>query len=133
MESTVVEVTTGDSPGVFDLTGRAREFCRGKGDGLLSVFAPHATAGVALIEMGAGSDTDLMTLVDDILPAHNRWRHSHGSPGHGRDHILPAFVSPSLTIPVIDGSPALGTWQSIVLVDTNRDNRRRRVRFSFLG
>src|SRR5690606_39969981 len=91
------------------------------------------TAGVAVIEVGAGSDDDLIAAIDDLLPADGRWRHAHGSPGHGRDHVLPAFISPSLTVPVVDGQPALGTWQSIVLVDTNRDNPHRRVRFSFLS
>lgn len=133
LETSVVELTTGNSAGVFDLTSQVSDFCRDRGDGLLNVFAPHATAGVAIIEMGAGSDRDLMSILDEILPVDHRWRHSHGSPGHGRDHVLPAFVAPSMTIPVVDGSPALGTWQSIVLVDTNRDNPHRRVRLSFLG
>lgn len=128
-----VEVTTGDRPGVFDLTPTVGEFCSGRGDGLLSVFVPHATAGVAIIETGAGTDTDLMAAVDTLMPGDERWAHSHGSPGHGRDHVLPAFISPSLTVPVIGGNPALGTWQSIVLVDTNVDNPHRQVRLSFLG
>ncbi|HLT97228.1 MAG TPA: YjbQ family protein [Acidimicrobiia bacterium] len=132
-DTVVIELTTGSREGVFDLTSHAAEFCRGRGDGLLSVFVPHATAGVAVIEVGAGSDDDLMAAIDDLLPADGRWRHAHGSPGHGRDHVLPAFISPSLTVPVVDGQPALGTWQSIVLVDTNRDNPHRRVRFSFLS
>lgn len=128
-----LEITTGSRPGVFDLSGRVTRFCEGKGDGLLSVFAPHATAGVAIIEVGAGSDDDLLAALDDLLPEDDRWRHAHGSPGHGRDHVVPAFIAPSITIPVVDGRPALGTWQSVVLVDTNRDNPRRRVRLSFLG
>ncbi|HEX2153127.1 MAG TPA: YjbQ family protein [Acidimicrobiia bacterium] len=131
--SETVELTTGSRAAVVDLTGVVTDFCRGKGDGLLSVFIPHATAGVAIIEVGAGSDDDLLGAVDDLLPADDRWRHSHGTPGHGRDHVLPAFISPSLTVPVVNGSPALGTWQSIVLVDTNRDNLQRQVRLSFLG
>lgn len=128
-----IELTTGSGAGIHDLTSRVAGFCRDKGDGLVSVFAPHATAGLAIIEVGAGSEEDLMRAVDDLLPADDRWRHSHGSPGHGRDHVLPALISPSLTIPVVAGAPALGTWQSIVLVDTNRDNPHRRVRLSFLG
>ncbi|MEX1280331.1 MAG: YjbQ family protein [Acidimicrobiia bacterium] len=134
MESIELEVETGGSPTVADLTDRVRSFCHDRGDGLVSVFVPHATAGVAIIETGAGSDTDLLAAIDDVLPAdRGRWRHEHGAPGHGRDHVLPAFVSPSLTVPVLGGRPALGTWQSIVLVDTNIDNRHRRVRLSFLA
>lgn len=129
----VVELVTGDTTGVFDLSGAAATFCADRGDGLLSVFVPHATAGVAIIEIGAGSDGDLLVILDDLLPPEDRWRHSHGSPGHGRDHILPAFVAPSITVPVVAGRPALGTWQSIVLVDTNLDNPRRQVRFTFLS
>ncbi|HSJ33606.1 MAG TPA: YjbQ family protein [Acidimicrobiia bacterium] len=109
------------------------EFCRDRGDGLATVFVPHATAGVAIIEVGAGSDDDLLAAIVDLLPEDDRWRHAHGSPGHGRDHVLPAFISPSITIPVMAGRPTLGTWQSVVMVDTNRDNTHRRVRFSFLG
>lgn len=102
-------------------------------DGLLSVFAPHATAGLALIETGAGSDSDLLAALDDVLPRDDRWRHSHGSPGHGADHVLPAFISPSLVIPVVAGKPTFGTWQSVVLVDPNRDNPNRKVRLSFVA
>jgi secondary thiamine-phosphate synthase enzyme len=104
----------------------------GHGDGILHVFVPHATAGVAIIETGAGSDDDLLTALDDVLPPDDRWRHRHGSPGHGRDHVLPAFVAPYATLPVIGGKIALGTWQSICLVDPNGDNPTRQVRFSFL-
>lgn len=128
----VVELTTGSRPGVFDLTSAARAFCEGRGDGLLTVFVPHATAGVAVLEVGAGSDDDLMEVLERLLPIDDRWNHSHGSPGHGRDHVLPALVSPSVTVPVVEGAPTLGTWQSIVLVDTNVDNPRRQVRLSFL-
>ena len=128
-----IQVSTGSRPGVFDLTSAVADFCRGRGDGLCTVFVPHATAGVAIIEVGAGSDHDLMTAIDELLPADDRWRHAHGSPGHGRDHVLPAFISPSVTIPVVDGRPTRGTWQSVVLVDTNRDNRERQVRLTFLG
>jgi secondary thiamine-phosphate synthase enzyme len=133
MESTEIHLTTGADAGVFDLTSEAARFVSGHGDGLLSVFVPHATAGLAVVEVGAGSERDLLSALDQVLPAQaGRWRHEHGSPGHGRDHVLPAFISPSLTIPVIDGRLALGTWQSVVLVDTNVDNHARRVRLSFL-
>ena len=117
---------------VTDLTGDVADFCKGKGDGLLLVFAPHATAGLALMEVGSGSEPDLTELLDRLLPRDGRYTHRHGAPGHGADHLLPVLVSPSLTIPVLDGRPALGTWQSIVLVDLNRDNPRRRVRLSFM-
>ncbi len=133
METIELTLTTEPRAAVIDLTSKAAGFVRGRGDGLLSVFVPHATAGLAIIEVGADSDRDLLTAIDELLPAaEGRWRHRHGSPGHGRDHVLPAFVAPSLTVPVIDGAPTLGTWQSIVLVDTNADNRTRRVRLSFL-
>lgn len=133
MDTTVLSVTTGSQPTTADLTAEVAEFCRGRGDGLVSVFVPHATAGVALIETGAGSEEDLLAALQDVLPRDDRWRHRHGSPGHGSDHVLPAFVAPSLTIPVLDGRPSLGTWQSIVLVDTNVDNPSRSVRLSFLA
>ena len=133
MESIELTVTTGRSPAVVDLTPDSARFAADKGDGLLSVFVPHATAGVAIIEVGAGSDPDLIRAIDDVLPADSgRWLHDHGSPGHGRDHVLPAFVSPSLTVPVLNGRLALGAWQSIVLVDTNIDNPVRQVRLSFV-
>jgi secondary thiamine-phosphate synthase enzyme len=115
-----------------DITAEADEFVAGRGDGLLHVFVPHATAGVALIETGAGSDDDLLRALDDVLPTDDRWRHRHGSPGHGRDHVMPAFVAPYATVPVLNGRTALGTWQSICLVDPNADNPARQVRFSFL-
>jgi secondary thiamine-phosphate synthase enzyme len=115
-----------------DLTAYVSDFCRGLGDGLLSVFVPHATAGVALMEVGSGSEADLSGALDRLLPTDDRYRHRHGHVGHGRDHVLPAFVSASVTVPVFDGVPALGTWQSIVLVDTNSDNPSRRVRLSFV-
>lgn len=133
METKVIHVNTGDSPTVVDITGHAVEFVDGLGDGLLSVFVPHATAGVAIIETGAGSDDDLMASIGELLPADDRWRHRHGSPGHGRDHVLPAWIAPSVTVPVLDGRPSLGTWQSIVLVDPNKDNPHRDVRFTFVG
>jgi secondary thiamine-phosphate synthase enzyme len=129
-----IVVHTGNRPGVLDITSDVTRFTSSLGDGLVSVFVPHATAGVAIIETGAGSDEDLLSALDDLLPADpTRWRHEHGSPGHGRDHVLPAFVSPSITIPVLDGRPTLGTWQSVVLVDTNVDNQTRKVRLSFIA
>ena len=124
-------VRTGDRL-VTDLTAEAQAFCRGRGDGLLHVFAPHATAGVALVELGSGSEADLEAVLEHLLPRDLSYRHRHGSPGHGRDHVLPVFVAPSLTVPVLGGELALGTWQSLVLIDTNADNPDRRVRFSFL-
>jgi secondary thiamine-phosphate synthase enzyme len=133
MDSTVVTVRTGARPAVVDLTAEVAAFCDGRGDGLVSVFAPHATAGVALIETGAGSEEDLLAALEGVLPRDGRWRHRHGSPGHGADHLLPAFVAPGLTIPVLGGRPTLGTWQSVVLVDTNVDNAERSVRLSFLS
>ena len=132
METTELILDT-DGRQLVDLTDRAAEFCRAAGDGLLHVFAPHATAGLALMELGSGSEADLGELLDRLLPKDDRYRHRHGSPGHGADHLLPVLVSPSLVLPVVDGRVQLGTWQSIVLVDLNRDNPRRRVRLSFLG
>jgi secondary thiamine-phosphate synthase enzyme len=133
MESTVLTVHTGDRPNVVDITAAAADFCRGKGGGLLSVFVPHATAGVAVLETGAGSDDDLLLLLDSLIPRDDRWQHRHGSHGHGADHVLPAVVAPSLTVPVLGGRLMLGPWQSIVLVDTNVDNPDRQVRLSFVG
>lgn len=132
MRSDVITVQTGSRPAVRDITAEAQSFVSGEGDGLLHVFVPHATAGLAIIETGSGSDDDLLTALDALLPTDGRWRHRHGSPGHGRDHVLPAFVPPYATLPVLDGRLALGTWQSICLVDTNGDNPTRQVRFSFL-
>ncbi len=133
MDSTELTVRTGTRPAVVDITAEVTEFCRGRGDGLVSIFVPHATAGVAIMEAGAGSDDDLLAAVGEILPRDDRWRHRHGSPGHGADHLLPAIIAPSITVPVLGSRPALGTWQSIVLVDTNRDNPERRVLLSFLA
>lgn len=111
-----------------DLTGAVTDFVREVGgDGLVNVFLPHATAGLAIIETGAGSDRDLDDVVDRLLPRDDRWRHDHGSPGHGADHVLPAFLAPTVTIPFADGRPLLGVWQSVVLVDPNVDNPERRV------
>ena len=117
---------------VVDLTAEVERFCRDHGDGLVSVFVPHATAGLALMETDSGSEADLVDALDHLLPRDGRYRHAHGSSGHGADHLLPAIVSPSLVVPVFGGRVALGTWQSVVLVDLNVDNPRRRVRFSFV-
>ena len=134
MDSTVVEIRTGDREAVVDLGGEIVDFLRSvdAGEGLLNVWVPHATAGLAVIETGAGSDTDLLAALRDLLPADDRWRHRHGSRGHGRDHVLPGIVAPSVSVPVLEGRMALGTWQSICLVDTNGDNPVRSVRLSFL-
>jgi secondary thiamine-phosphate synthase enzyme len=132
METTELSLDTSGAR-VIDLTGRVADFCRERGDGLVHIFAPHATAGLALMETGSGSEADLEKALGDLLPRDDRWRHSHGSPGHGADHLLPVFVSPSLSVPVQGGKPLLGTWQSIVLVDLNEDNARRKVRLSFLA
>lgn len=118
---------------IIDLTASVRKFCATHQEGLCNVFVPHATAGVAIIETGAGSDDDLIDALERLLPRDDRYRHSHGSPGHGADHVLPGLVSPSVTVPVVDGEPLLGTWQSIVLVDLNSDNPRRSVRLSFVS
>ncbi|MGW3563338.1 secondary thiamine-phosphate synthase enzyme YjbQ [Streptomyces sp. NPDC000941] len=132
----ILRITTGSTERVADLTADCeaylREVSQGR-DGLLNVFVPHATAGIAILETGAGSDTDLLAALRELLPADDRWHHRHGSPGHGRDHVLPAIVPPHATLPVIGGRMALGTWQSVCLVDTNRDNPNRQVRLSFLG
>ncbi|HVF54450.1 MAG TPA: YjbQ family protein [Actinomycetota bacterium] len=116
----------------LDLTRDLDGFVSGHGDGLVNVFVPHATAGLAIIETGSGTESDLGDSLDRLLPREDIYRHRHGSLGHGADHVLPAFISPSVSIPVIGGRPALGTWQSLVLVDLNRDNPRREVRFSFV-
>lgn len=134
MHSEEIDVRTGTSEVVRDLGAECERFlqrCAAR-DGLLHVWVPHATAGLAVIETGAGSDDDLLAALRDLLPADNRWRHQHGSPGHGRDHVLPAFLPPYASVPVLGGRMALGTWQSICLVDTNGDNPSRRVRLSFL-
>lgn len=131
-----LSVTTGRER-FTDLTDLARRFVadhvgRDERDGLLNVFIPHATAGVALFELHAGSEDDLSLVLDDVLVRDDRWRHRHGSPGHGADHVLPALIAPTTTVPVLDGALVLGTWQSIVLVDTNVDNPRRTVHLSLL-
>jgi secondary thiamine-phosphate synthase enzyme len=132
MRTEEIELDTAGRP-VVDLTAPARRFCEGEGDGLLSVFAPHATAGLALMETGSGSETDLVDALSRLLPRDVSYRHRHGSPGHGADHLLTVLLSPSLTVPVKAGGLILGTWQSIVLVDLNSDNTHRRVIFTFLA
>jgi len=131
MESIEIDVDTSQHQ-MVDITDALRRFCRGQADGLVNVFVPHATAGLAIMETGSGSEGDLKDALDRVLPRDDRYRHAHGSPGHGADHVLPALISPSVTIPVLGGGPALGTWQSVVLVDLNTDNPRRIVRFSFI-
>ncbi len=136
MEFIKLNVRTGSERGFADLTGACRRFVAehaGGGDGLLSVFVPHATAGLVIIELGAGSDDDALATLDRLLPRDDRWRHRHGSAGHGADHVLPLLVSPSLTVPVVAGDLALGTWQSIALLDPNADNAERTVLLSFLA
>ena len=136
MHTTTFAVRTGDRETVHDITRQCEQFARESaagGDGLLSVFVPHATAGVAILELGSGSDPDLLTVLSELLPGTDVWRHAHGSAGHGRSHVLPAFIPPSVTVPVIAGALALGTWQSIALVDLNVDNPDRQVRLSFVS
>jgi secondary thiamine-phosphate synthase enzyme len=132
VRSETITVRTGGQSTIHDLTVDCSQFVRSETDGLLSVFVPHATAGVAVVETGAGSDDDVLSMIDTILPPDDRWSHRHGTRGHGRDHVLPAVIAPSITIPVLGGCLQLGTWQSICLVDTNVDNPTRTVRLSFL-
>jgi len=133
MDSETRSYRTGGQERVLDLTRDCEEWVAGRGDGLLNVFVPHATAGIAVIETGAGSDDDLLAALGDLLPADDRWRHRHGSPGHGRSHVMPAIVPPHASLPVLGGRLALGTWQSVCLVDLNVDNAERTVRFSFVA
>ena len=132
MDSETIEVRTGSSETVLDISRQCAEYVDGRGDGLLHVFVPHATAGIAILETGAGSDDDLLAALADLLPADDRWKHRHGSRGHGRSHVMPALIPPYATVPVSGGRLLLGTWQSICLVDLNVDNPEREVRFSFL-
>ena len=135
MKTEIIEVRTGGREAIRDITGECAGFARtasAGGDGLLHVFVPHATAGIALLEVGSGSDADLLASLGSLFPADDRWRHAHGSRGHGRSHVVPAFVAPYATVPVLGGRLALGTWQSIGLVDVNVDNPDRQVRLSFL-
>jgi secondary thiamine-phosphate synthase enzyme len=131
MDTTELRVDTSRAR-VTDVTDEVTSFCGDKGDGLLHVFVPHATAGLALMETGSGSESDLERLLSEVIPRDDRWRHQHGSPGHGADHLLPVLVSPSIVLPVEGGRPLVGTWQSVVLVDFNEDNADRRVRLTFL-
>jgi secondary thiamine-phosphate synthase enzyme len=133
MDSQTRSYRTGGQETVLDITEDCTAYVAGRGDGLLHVFVPHATAGIAILETGSGSDDDLLAALGELLPADDRWRHRHGSPGHGRTHVMPALVPPYATVPVLDGRPALGTWQSICLVDLNVDNAVREVRLSFLS
>ena len=137
MRTTEISVRTGGRRGLFDLTEACERFVAdaaadGATDGLLSVFVPHATAGVVIMELGSGSDPDMIAALDRLLPRDDRWRHRHGSAGHGADHVLPLLASPSVTVPVVAGRLALGTWQSIAMLDPNPDNTTRTVRLSFL-
>ncbi|HEX8767880.1 MAG TPA: secondary thiamine-phosphate synthase enzyme YjbQ [Jatrophihabitans sp.] len=133
MRTETFQFRTGDHAQVRDITDTCSSFLQAGDEGLLNVFVPHATAGVAILETGAGSDEDLLAALADLLPADNRWQHRHGSAGHGRDHVLPALIAPYATVPVIDGRLQLGTWQSVCLVDTNVDNAVRTVRLSFVA
>ncbi len=132
MRTTELSVHTGERETIVDLTGRAADFVADLGDGLLTVFVPHATAGLAIVELGSGSDADLLAALDRLLPADEGYHHAHGSPGHGRTHVMPALLSPSVVVPVINGRLTLGTWQSLALVDLNVDNPSRSVRLAFL-
>jgi secondary thiamine-phosphate synthase enzyme len=133
MKTTEFTVRTGSVRGLFDLTDACARFVAGEGDGLLTVFVPHATAGVLIMELGAGSDIDLMTALDRLLPRDDRWVHRHGSTGHGADHLVPAVAPPSIAIPVVGGRLTIGTWQSVALLDPNSDNPTRTVRLAFLS
>jgi secondary thiamine-phosphate synthase enzyme len=133
MRTIELSVRTGSEPGLFDLTPDCARFVEAEGDGLLNVYVPHATAGLVVVELGAGSDRDLLDALDELLPRDDRWRHRHGSAGHGADHVLPLLAPPSLTVPVVGGRLQLGTWQSIALLDPNRDNPTRTVRLSFVS
>ncbi len=133
MRSETRSYRTGDQDVVLDVTSDCADFVTDEGDGLLHLFVPHATAGIAILETGAGSDDDLLAVLKDLLPSDDRWQHRHGTPGHGRSHVMPALVPPYATLPVLDGQLQLGTWQSVCLVDLNVDNRRRDLRLSFLA
>lgn len=133
MKTTEITVHTGRRRGLFDITAACDQFVAGSGDGLLNVFVPHATAGLVIMELGSGSEEDLLATLDRLLPRDDRWRHRHGSEGHGADHVLPGLASPSVSVPVVAGRLALGTWQSIALLDTNVDNEVRTVRLSFVA
>ena len=133
MRSETRSYRTGDQDVVLDVTSDCAAFVSDEGDGLLHLFVPHATAGIAILETGAGSGDDLLAVLKDLLPSDDRWQHRHGTPGHGRSHVMPALVPPYATLPVLDGQLQLGTWQSVCLVDLNVDNHRRELRLSFLA
>ena len=133
MKTTELMIQTGSRRGLFDITAECRDFVRGEGDGLLNVFVPHATAGVVIMELGSGSEHDLMESLDRLLPRDDRWRHAHGSRGHGADHVLPLLVPPTVCVPVVAGELQLGTWQSIALLDPNPDNPQRQVTLTFIA
>jgi secondary thiamine-phosphate synthase enzyme len=132
MRSIEISLVTGTRPGVFDITDACERFVAGQADGLLNVFVPHATAGVVVLELGSGTEADVLATLESVLPRDDRWRHRHGSPGHGADHVLPLLAPASLTVPVQDGRLRLGTWQSIAVIDTNTDNPRRTVVLTLL-
>lgn len=132
MKTERLKINTGRERALVDLTPHVRRFVKSEGDGLLNVSIPHATAGLVLMELGSGSEADLWDRLDALLPRDDRYLHSHGSQGHGADHLLPAFISPTLTLPVLAGEVSLGIWQSIVMVDTNVDNPQREVVLAFL-
>jgi secondary thiamine-phosphate synthase enzyme len=132
MKTAELSIQTGRRRGLFDLTDACEKFVAGEGDGLLVVFVPHATAGIVVVELGAGSDADLMAALDRLLPRDDRWVHRHGSPGHGADHLVPIVAPPSLSVPVVSGRLTLGKWQSVALLDPNSDNASRAVRLAFL-
>lgn len=133
MQTTTFTVPTGDRFACVDITAKVHDFCAGLGDGLCHVFVPHATCGLALMELGSGSERDAEAALEALLPRDERWVHRHGSPGHGADHLAPLLVTPFLVLPVVGSRPALGTWQSVALIDTNRDNATRTVRLSFVA
>ncbi len=147
MQSTELAIHTGHRRGVFDITDQCRRFVAealaeadsgptgvpSSRDGLFHVFVPHATCGLAVMELGSGSEEDLLAALDRLLPRDDRYTHRDGATGHGADHLVPAFLPPSITIPIVEGRLALGTWQSVALVDTNVSNETRRVRLSVLA
>lgn len=132
MKTHRLSIDTGRERAIRDITDEVEAFVAGEGAGLVNISLPHATAGLALMELGSGSEEDLFERLDHLLPRNHRYRHSHGAPGHGADHLLPAFVSPTLTLPVIDGRVSLGTWQRVALIDTNVDNPKREVLLAFI-
>lgn len=132
MKTHRLNIITGRERTIVDISSEVEAFVEGEGNGLVNISLPHATAGLALMELGSGSEEDLFDRLDAMFPRDDRYRHSHGSPGHGADHLLPAFVTPTLTLPVIEGRISLGTWQRIAMIDTNLDNPRREVLLAFI-